>query len=191
MTGQLSSLVGSLQKFGQSEVVAPGMPEGAVSAQKSVGSSVAAESVHAVDSSITQVSGISKDVEEVVGEGPLSKPSWASLVGGSSNPTQGMKLNYVPPRLVDGKIHLSPQVLVVKEGAKTWANCIVGHLIGAKLPSPVVNFIAKKIWAKEGPVEVLAQEHGFFFFKFSNGQGKGSGLWTLVVCRSSLSPAKL
>ena len=106
------------------------------------------------------------------------------LVGGSSNPPKGMNLKYVPSRIVDGQMHLSPPESVAEKGAQSWDNCIVGHFVGTKLSFPVVNLIARKIWTREGLVEVLAQEHGFYFFKFSNSQGKDAildrGPWLFV-----------
>ena len=83
-----------------------------------------------------------------------------------------MNLKFVPPHLVDGQVHLLPPKLVAEQGAQSWDNCLVGHFVGTKLPFPVVNMIVGKIWLREGLVDVLFQAHGFYFFKFSNRQGK-------------------
>ena len=54
------------------------------------------------------------------------------------------------------------------EGASRWHNTLVGHFVGKKLPFPVVSSIAKKIWDKDGLIQVLAQDHGYYFFRFSS-----------------------
>ena len=53
---------------------------------------------------------------------------------------------------------------------------MVGHFIGTRLPYATVHNIAHKIWAKEGLIEVLAQDHDFLLFKFSSEKGLASVL---------------
>ena len=52
----------------------------------------------------------------------------------------------------------------------------MGHFIGTRLPYATVHNIAHKIWAKEGLIEVLAQDHDFLLFKFSSEKGLASFL---------------
>jgi hypothetical protein len=40
------------------------------------------------------------------------------------------------------------------------------HFVGQKLPFPVVNFIANRIWASLGLLKVLSSDNGFFLFTF-------------------------
>ena len=82
-----------------------------------------------------------------------------------------MKLAFIPPNLVDGVTHVPISPSIGDEGEKQWTNCLVGHFIGMRLPYSAVNTIAHRLWAKEGLVEVLGHEHGFFFFRFSTEGG--------------------
>ena len=36
----------------------------------------------------------------------------------------------------------------------------------------MVDSIARKIWTREGLLDVLAHEHGFYFFRFSRERGR-------------------
>lgn len=48
-----------------------------------------------------------------------------------------------------------------------WSDCVVGYLLEKKVPFPVVKTIVMKIWQKFGIYEVLANDRGFFFFRFA------------------------
>ena len=109
--------------------------------------------------------------------GTKSSMSWGQLVGGSSAAkphTQKHKLSYIKPSLIDGVPHVFPPPEVAKEGAQIWTNCLVGHFIVTRRPFSIVNNIARKIWAKEGLLEVLTQHHDFLIFRFSSEQGLAS-----------------
>ena len=82
-----------------------------------------------------------------------------------------MKLQYIEPTLKKGATHVSPTYAVIEEGAQAWTHCLVGYFIGSKLPFSAINSIARKIWAKEGLSDVLAQTNGFFFFRCSTEEG--------------------
>ncbi|KAK0608558.1 hypothetical protein LWI29_032416 [Acer saccharum] len=59
---------------------------------------------------------------------------------------------------------------VAEDGSKAWKNCLVGYFIEKKLPFSLVNNIAMRIWGNRGLLEVLANDKGFYFFKFSNDE---------------------
>ena len=82
-----------------------------------------------------------------------------------------MKLQFIAPSLIDGAVHVSPTYAVIEEGAQAWTHCLVGYFIGTKLPFTAINSIARKIWSKDGLIDVHAQTNGFFFFRFSNETG--------------------
>lgn len=61
-------------------------------------------------------------------------------------------------------------------GCGEWENTLVGYFLGKKLSYLTVNFIARKIWYKEGLLEVLSFDNEFFFFKFEYHEGMCSVL---------------
>ncbi|KAK3229882.1 hypothetical protein Dsin_001763 [Dipteronia sinensis] len=61
---------------------------------------------------------------------------------------------------------VSPPMEVAEDGSKAWKNCLVGYFIEKKLPFSLVNNIAMRLWGNRGLQEVLANDKGFFFFKF-------------------------
>ncbi|KAK3221975.1 hypothetical protein Dsin_009000 [Dipteronia sinensis] len=61
-----------------------------------------------------------------------------------------------------------PPIEVADEGCKAWKNCVVGYFIEKQLSFSLVNNIAMKILGNCGLLEVLANEKGFYFFRFSD-----------------------
>ena len=66
---------------------------------------------------------------------------------------------------------VSPPPEVEELGAKKWDLCLVGHFLYAKLPVPVVISIIRKIWAKQGVMDVITTGKHFFLFRFSQPSG--------------------
>ncbi|KAK3229875.1 hypothetical protein Dsin_001756 [Dipteronia sinensis] len=65
---------------------------------------------------------------------------------------------------------VSPPLEVAEDGSKAWKNCLVGYFIEKNLPFSLVNNIAMRIWGNRGMLDVLANENGFYFFKFSHDE---------------------
>lgn len=78
-----------------------------------------------------------------------------------------MCLKFHPPLIKDAQVVVCPPVEVVEAGASKWADCVVGYFLDKQLPFSAVESIAKRIWRKFGIQQVLSNDKGFFFFKFS------------------------
>ncbi|KAK2658648.1 hypothetical protein Ddye_005181 [Dipteronia dyeriana] len=81
-----------------------------------------------------------------------------------------MSLKYYQPFQSGNRTYVSPPLEVVDDGSKAWKNCLVGNFIEKKLPFTLVKNISIRIWGCRGLLEVLANENGFYFFKFSDDE---------------------
>lgn len=90
--------------------------------------------------------------DKVVGDGDVSAPR--------------MVLQYYAPSVVNEKVVVQPPEEVVSLGNEKWKDCVVGHFIDRNMAFKSVRFIAERIWAKFGLVDVLSNDEGFFFFQF-------------------------
>jgi hypothetical protein len=48
--------------------------------------------------------------------------------------------------MIDGRVTVAPPLDVLEDGCELWKSTLVGHFMGQKLPYPIVNSIAKRIW---------------------------------------------
>uniref|UniRef100_A0A2K1XI89 DUF4283 domain-containing protein n=1 Tax=Populus trichocarpa TaxID=3694 RepID=A0A2K1XI89_POPTR len=77
-------------------------------------------------------------------------------------------LHFAPSTMTDGRVTVAPPLDVFEDGCEFWKSTLVGHFMGQKLPYPVVNSIAKRIWSSYGLSEVLSSDNGFFIFNFDS-----------------------
>ncbi|KAG5539479.1 hypothetical protein RHGRI_019880 [Rhododendron griersonianum] len=93
------------------------------------------------------------------GDGPTVTPaSWVA--------PEKMKLEYIPPVVLNDRVVVSPPADVEALGQSKWEKCIVGHFLDKRLGFSGVRTIAMNIWEKFGICDVLSNEKGFFFFLF-------------------------
>jgi hypothetical protein len=99
---------------------------------------------------------------------PPKPKNYCQAVSGTRGiPHAPMKLKFHQPTAEGGRRVVSPPPEVAAEGCKIWENCLVGYMVEKKLPFSAVQTIAHKVWGNKGLCEVLANENGFYFFKFS------------------------
>lgn len=95
------------------------------------------------------------------------KPKLWSEVINSKEGHQRLKFEYHTPELVNGKIVIRPPLKVDIDGRKPWENCLVGYFFERRVAYHVMEYNAKRKWAKRGLLEVIMNDDGFFFFKFA------------------------
>ncbi|KAI8542487.1 hypothetical protein RHMOL_Rhmol08G0141500 [Rhododendron molle] len=97
------------------------------------------------------------------------QPKWSSVVAQSSSGESPMTLSYFPPVVTAEKpvVYLPPSVEA--KGCQQWADCVVGYFLDKKVHFKLVKDIVTNIWRKFGIYEVLSNDRGFYFFKFSHG----------------------
>ncbi|KAK3184889.1 hypothetical protein Dsin_032175 [Dipteronia sinensis] len=124
---------------------------------------------------------VNKDASNVIGQVPpiiseKSHISYSNVLKGTHHnplmdpPSTPMNLKYYQPFHSGNRKCLSPPLEVTENGSKAWKNCLVGYFIEKKLPFSLVNNIAMRIWGNHGLLEVLANEKGFYYFKFSDDE---------------------
>ncbi|KAF7126741.1 hypothetical protein RHSIM_Rhsim11G0147600 [Rhododendron simsii] len=101
--------------------------------------------------------------------GPVVAPSWCNVVANGVGSQEGagsiispakMKLDYIPPGIVNDRVVVSPPEDVELLGQSKWKRCVVGHFLDKKLGFTAVRNIAMRIWEKCGIREVLSNEKG-------------------------------
>ncbi|KAI8550471.1 hypothetical protein RHMOL_Rhmol06G0109100 [Rhododendron molle] len=115
--------------------------------------------------------------------GPGNVLSWSNVVANGSTMVAGsgdgttvtpaswvapekMKLEYIPPVVLNDRVVVSPPANVEALGQSKWEKCIVGHFLDKRLGFSGVRTIAMNIWERFGIRDVLSNEKGFFFFLF-------------------------
>ncbi|KAK3218488.1 hypothetical protein Dsin_012458 [Dipteronia sinensis] len=92
-----------------------------------------------------------------------------------------MNLKFYQPSYCGNRKCVSPPLEITENGSKAWKNYLVGYFIEKKPHFSLVNNIAMRLWGNRGVQEVLANDRGFFFFKFLDDEACSnvleSGRW--------------
>ncbi|KAK3218469.1 hypothetical protein Dsin_012439 [Dipteronia sinensis] len=79
---------------------------------------------------------------------------------------------------------------IAENGSKAWKNCLVGYFIEKKPLFSLVNNIAMRLWGNRGLQEVLANDQGFFFFKFLDDEACSNVLESVIsAVNSEIEPS--
>lgn len=78
-----------------------------------------------------------------------------------------MSFEYHLPEISDGKIVIKPPLSVDIQGREPWKNCLVGYFFEKRVAFHTMEYHANRRWKNRGLNEVIMNEDGFFFFKFT------------------------
>ncbi|KAJ9566898.1 hypothetical protein OSB04_002864 [Centaurea solstitialis] len=95
--------------------------------------------------------------------------SFAELLKKSSNLLRGKgKLTYYPPVISElgTRRAVIPDDLIQKQ-ATEWALTLAGYFLGKRPAFPFVQYHARRMWKKYGLSDVILNDQGYFFFKFT------------------------
>ena len=103
--------------------------------------------------------------------------SYANVLEGDSSTTNNVspmsELPFHAPMRVNGRIKVCPPAAISKEGCEYWSSTLVGFFLDKKLPFPVVNSIANKIWVNLVCVRYIPMTKGCFYLNLI--------LWSMLV----------
>ncbi|KAF5198337.1 hypothetical protein FRX31_012077 [Thalictrum thalictroides] len=110
------------------------------------------------------------------------KKAWCSLLKDPPPSAGKEELLYVEPQVIDGILEIGEEIL--KEGAKEWAEKLVGFFLDKKLPFLIVKDAILKRWKPKGQVEVALDGY-IFYFSFSCVEDKKEALDILYIWQGS------
>ncbi|GJT24124.1 zinc knuckle CX2CX4HX4C containing protein [Tanacetum coccineum] len=95
--------------------------------------------------------------------------SYAGVAGTSAKDQPKVNSNFRPlvaDPVFDG-VNISIPRKVVEKVSTRFEHTLYGYFIGKRMAFPVVEYYARKNWAKHGLKRIMMNTKGFFFFKFN------------------------
>lgn len=102
--------------------------------------------------------------------GGVSNQNWSSLFSSE------IKLQYIAPKVVDGKKSVLISKTVLDKGVSLCGDCLVGKFFGVSSKLFVIQSTMDKLWGRLGRVEVIPLIGEGFMFKFVD---PGTRSWML------------
>ncbi|XP_048131568.1 uncharacterized protein LOC125314131 [Rhodamnia argentea] len=102
-----------------------------------------------------------KPQSQAAADGPrVMQRSWVAIAKAA---TKVYALTYIPPSHVENRIVATLTDETLEATDPKWSECLVGYLVGKRLPFKLVESVTKEYWGSH-LLEVMANEDGFFFF---------------------------
>ncbi|OIT02999.1 hypothetical protein A4A49_04669 [Nicotiana attenuata] len=96
------------------------------------------------------------------------KPTLAAVVQGNRSIQQGLKLNYYPPVVKDGKKIVKLNLVEVEEQNRRWRTSLIGYVIGGSPQFKEMLKFVYGVWHFASTPQVLIHDEGYFIFKFES-----------------------
>ncbi|OIS97215.1 hypothetical protein A4A49_22998 [Nicotiana attenuata] len=100
------------------------------------------------------------------------KPTLAAVVQGNRSIQQGLKLNYYPPVVKDGKKIVKLNLVEVEEQSRRWRTSLIGYVIGGSPQFKEMLKFVYGVWHFASTPQVLIHDEGYFIFKFESAEDR-------------------
>ncbi|XP_019257861.1 PREDICTED: uncharacterized protein LOC109236096 [Nicotiana attenuata] len=102
----------------------------------------------------------------------ISKPTLVAVVQGNRSIQQGLKLNYYPPIVKDGRKIVRLNLIEVEEQKRKWRTSLIGYVIGGSPQFKEMLKFVHGVWQFVSTPQVLMHDEGYFIFKFENDEDR-------------------
>ena len=99
--------------------------------------------------------------------GPNSHTGPSRADGNLNSNQEEFNLKFVDHGEKEANLVLKMPKELTIAGQDEWRATLVGRFLGKKLPYSLVTNVTARIWGKEGLIDTLATDSGYFFFSFS------------------------
>ncbi|XP_058733321.1 uncharacterized protein LOC131604923 [Vicia villosa] len=97
---------------------------------------------------------------------------WVDVISGNRHSTNGLQLQFVAPKVVEGKIEVEIEEKDVESEIRFWENSLIMYVIGANLSMNAVKNYMIRAWNFVALPEMYYNDEGFFILKFRNGDDR-------------------
>lgn len=91
------------------------------------------------------------------------------VISGNRHSSNGMQLQFVAPKVVEGRIEIEIKDKEVESEIRFWENSLIMYVIGANLSMNAMKNYMTKAWNFVTLPEMYYNDEGFFILKFRKG----------------------
>lgn len=97
---------------------------------------------------------------------------WVDVISGDRHSTNGMQLQFVVPKIVEGKIEVEIEEEDVESEIRFWENSLIMYVIGTNLSMNAMKNYMTMLWNFVTLPGMYYNEEGYFILKFRNGDDR-------------------
>jgi hypothetical protein len=105
-----------------------------------------------------------------------TKKLWVDVLSGNRNPANGLAMEYVAPKLVNGEVEVEIENSDIESEVKFWESSLIMYVLGSELSMSAVKQFMIKTWNFVKLPDMFYNEEGYFILKFHSFKDKDSVL---------------
>jgi hypothetical protein len=105
-----------------------------------------------------------------------TKKLWVDVLSGNRNPANGLAMEYVAPKLVNGEVEVEIENSGIESEVKFWESSLIMYVLGSELSMSAVKQFMIKTWNFVKLPDMFYNEEGYFILKFHSFKDKDSVL---------------
>jgi hypothetical protein len=98
--------------------------------------------------------------------GAANEKLWVEVLNGNRNPGNGMKMEFVTPKLVNGEIEVEIDEADIINEVKFWDSALIMYVLGGELSMNGVKQFMIKMWNFVKLPDMYYNEEGYFLLRF-------------------------
>lgn len=111
-----------------------------------------------------------KDGEESKPESEEPRRLWVDVLSNNRNPANGMVIEYVAPKIVNGDIEIDIEEEDIASEMKFWETTLIMYVLGGEVSMHMVKQFMMKTWHFVQLPNMYYHDDGYFLLKFQSNQ---------------------
>ncbi|KAK2361560.1 hypothetical protein QL285_086692 [Trifolium repens] len=105
-----------------------------------------------------------------------SQKLWVDAVSGNRNPANGLMMEFVAPKRVNGEIEVEIDATDIESEVQFWASSLIMYVIGGELSMNAVKQFMIRTWSFVKLPDMFFNEEGYFILRFHSFSDKDAVL---------------
>jgi hypothetical protein len=124
------------------------------------------------DETPAQIPLVSDDVSDSDPNCDSTRKLWVDVLSGNRNPANGLAMEFVAPKRVDGEIVVDIEAADVESEVKFWASSLIMYALGGDLSMGAVKQFMIRHWNFVKLPDMFYNEEGYFILRFHSLKDK-------------------
>ncbi|CAK8568835.1 unnamed protein product [Lathyrus sativus] len=103
---------------------------------------------------------------------PEDRKLWVDIINDNRNPSKGLTMEYVAPKVVNGMIEIDIEQEDIETEIHFWDNALILYVVGGDLSMNMVKNFMQRMWNFVRIPDLYYHDDGYFLLRFNSQKDK-------------------
>ncbi|CAK8566575.1 unnamed protein product [Lathyrus sativus] len=103
---------------------------------------------------------------------PEDRKQWVDIINDNRNPSKGLTMEYVAPKVVNGMIEIAIEQEDIETEIRFWDNALILYVVGGDLSMNMVKNFMQRMWNFVKIPDLYYHDDGYFLLRFNSQKDK-------------------